>query len=211
MEKIVIVGSGGFGREVAWLIEEINRDRLQWDLVGFVDDFVPIGEKIGNQSILGQVNYLEKMDTYVVCAISDPTSRKRIINQLKNYSVKFATLIHPNAIISSSSTMGEGTIVCANSIITTNCQIGNYCSINISCVVGHDVILEDFVTLYPSVNISGNCRIEEMVSFGVGSSILQKLSVGRNTFVGAGAVVIKSLPKGVVAVGVPARIINETS
>jgi acetyltransferase-like isoleucine patch superfamily enzyme len=65
--------------------------------------------------------------------------------------------------------------------------------------------------LYPSVNISGNCRIEEMVSFGVGSSILQKLSVGKNTFVGAGAVVIKSLPKGVVAVGVLARIINETS
>jgi hypothetical protein len=59
VDRIVIVGSGGFGREVAWLLEEINRYRLQWDLVGFVDDFVPVGEKIGNQSILGQVNYLE--------------------------------------------------------------------------------------------------------------------------------------------------------
>ena len=209
MKKLVIIGASGFGREVAWLVERINKMKATWDLIGFVDDDEEIqGQNINGYPVLGKLNWLNEQENeiYLVCAVGASKVRKMIVSTLKN--VKYATLIDPSVIMSERVTIGEGCIICAGTIITVNIEIGSHVIINLDCTVGHDVKINNYVTLYPSVNVSGNVCLEECVEMGTGSQIIQGLKVGNNTIVGAGSVVVKELPQNCTAVGSPAKAIK---
>lgn len=211
MKNIVIVGSGGFGREVAWLIERINEKNKEWNILGFVDDADETqGKTINGYPVLGKNDYLCNYNGYVVCAIGSSGTRKRVIEKLQaiNSNINFATVIDPSVIMSNYIEIGKGCIICANTILTTNIKIGDFCIINLACTIGHDAILEDFVTLYPTVNVSGNTHYGELVELGTGTQIIQGKNVGEGTIVGAGSVVVKDLPANCTAVGAPAKPIK---
>ena len=104
--------------------------------------------------------------------------------------------------------IGEGTIICAHSILTVNIEIGKHVIINLDCTVGHDAILQDFVTLYPSVNVSGITNIGRCSELGTGVQIIQAKMVGNYSIVGAGAVIVKDIPDKCTAVGSPAKPIK---
>jgi len=209
MKKLVIIGIGGFGREVAWLIERINKIQSTWDLIGFVDDDTAMQNSIvDGYPVLGYCNWLleHKDNIYAVCAIGSAKTRKKVIQKLDG--VSFATIIDPSVIISDKVKIGEGCIICAGSILTVNISLGNHVIINLDCTVGHDTILHNFVTLYPSVNVSGNVILNECVEMGTGSQIIQGIEIGENSIVGAGAVVVTTLPQECTAVGIPAKSIK---
>ena len=150
-----------------------------------------------------------KSEIWVVCAVGAARVRKMIIEKIKTYpNVRFATLIDPSAILSDRVSIGEGSIICAGSIVTVDIQIGCHVILNLDCTVGHDVCLEDFVTVYPSVNVSGNVLVEECAELGTGTQIIQGKRIGTQTIVGAGAVVVKDLPEKCTAVGSPAKPIK---
>ena len=210
MKDIVIIGAGGFGREVAWLIEDINKEKSKWNLLGFIDDNIKKGEVINGYEVIGGCDFLEKKkDIYYTCAIGASKMRKSIVKKVnKMYNVKAASLVHPSVIIAHNSSVGEGDIICAGNIVTVNVSIGDFNIINLNCTIGHDVISKDFVTLYPSVNVSGGCIINECVEIGTGAKIIQKKMIGKNSIVGAGAVIIKDIKENVTVVGVPGKIIS---
>jgi len=209
VNDIYIIGAGGFGREVAWLIERINSVKQTWNIKGFIDDNNElIGTACGAYKVLGTSDYLKGLDKpYVVCAIGSSKIRRLIIEKVNDF-VKFATVIDPSVLIGGSCSVGEGTIICAGTIVTVDATIGNHVIINLDCTVGHDAVLHDFVTLYPSVNVSGFCNLEECVELGTGTQIIQGLCVGKESIVGAGAVVVKNLPEKCTAVGSPAKPIK---
>ncbi len=211
MKKLVIIGVGGFGREVAWLVERINKVEPSWDLLGFIDDNKELhGSLCGCYPVLGGMEWIEQNnDTYVVCAIGASQTRKKVIDRLNG--VKFATLIDPSVLLSKRVSIGEGSIICAGNILTVDIEIGSHVIINLDCTVGHDADIKDFVTLYPSVNISGNVTLEECVEMGTGSQIIQGIEVEKRTIVGAGAVVVKDLPGDSTAVGIPAKVIRNAT
>lgn len=209
MKRLVIIGVGGFGREVAWLIERINKVQLTWELLGYIDDNDELkGCIIGGYPVLGNCNWLNenKDKLYAVCAIGTSKTRKKVINKLNG--VNFVSIIDPSVIMSDRVLIGEGCIIGAGTIITIDIQIGSHTIVNLDCTIGHDAKLCDFVTLYPSVNISGNTELAECVEMGTGSQIIQGLKIGEGTIVGAGAVVVKDLPKECTAVGIPAKPIK---
>ncbi len=209
MKDIVIIGAGGFGREVAWLIEDINKNKIEWNLIGFVDENPEIkGNSINNYKVLGDIEWLREQECYAVCAIGDPRTKKNILKRLKDSKVKYPTLIHPSVIMSDSVEIDEGTIICAGNIVTVNINIGKHVIINLDSTVGHDVNIGDYSTVLPSVNISGAVNIEECVSIGTGTQIIQGINIGKNSIIGAGAVVAKDLPANCTAVGLPARPIK---
>jgi len=208
IKEIVIIGASGFGREIAWLIERINKVRLTWDLLGFLDDnHNLVGNKSYNYEILGTTEWLKSANrVYVVCAIGASKIRRQVINRIDSYGIKnYATLVDPSVIMSDSNLIGKGSIICANSVITVNTNIGNHVIVNLSCTIGHESIVGDFVTLYPNVNVSGNCNIHNGVELGTGTKIIQSIVIGQQSVVGAGAVVISDIPEGCTAVGVPAK------
>lgn len=211
-KKLYIIGAGGFGREVAWLVERINNIEPTWDLQGFIDDNEEVqGSKQGNYTVVGNCQSLEQAESevWVACAIGASHVRKKVIEKVSRYAnVRFATLIDPSVLMSQSVAIGEGSIICAGNILTVDIAIGSHVIINLDCTVGHDAVLGDFVTLYPSVNVSGGTLLEDGVEIGTGAQIIQGKRILENTIVGAGAVVTKDLPGNCTAVGAPAKPIK---
>lgn len=209
MKDIVIIGAGGFGREVAWLIEDINKVNKQWNLLGFIDDNDEVqGQNLNGYEVLGKLDWLMDKEVSVVNAIANPIIRKQIMDQLKNSSNTYPTLIHPNVVYSETVEFGEGNIICAGNILTVNIEIKNHVIINIDSTIGHDAIINDYCTILPSVNVSGHVHLEECVTVGTGSAIIQNVPVGKNSTIGAGAVVTKEIPANCTAVGTPAKPIK---
>lgn len=210
MEDLYIIGAGGFGREVAWLVERINCKEKTWNLKGFIDDNEALwGEKADGYEVLGGCEFLKNQkDAYAVCAVGNSRVRKQIVEKLSESSVRFATLFDPSILMSNNVSIGEGCIICAGTIVTVDITIGNHVIINLDCTVGHDDILHDFVTVYPSVNISGNVEVGECTELGTGTQIIQGKKIGAGSIIGAGAVVVRDIPDRCTAVGSPAKPIK---
>ena len=212
---LIIIGAGGLGREVAWLVERINHQSPTWNLLGFVDDNPKLHHTIVNgHPVLGSCEALATyQDVYAVCAVGAPKVRRRIIERIKTISPsrKYATLLDPTVEKSDTVTIGEGSIVCAHSILTVNIHIGDHVIVNLDCKIGHDAVVDDFATVHPSVNISGDVHVGEGAEIGTGTRIIQRTTIGRNAVVGIGSVVVDDIPGDCVAVGCPARVVKFNS
>lgn len=212
MKKIAIFGAGGFGREVHFLIEQINSEMQTYEFVGYFDDVVSKGEQINDYPVLGGVKEANKWSETLclVFAIGDPAIKRKVVEQISNPNVIYPILIHPNVLIGDLkyNSIGEGSIICAGNIITVNIDIGRHVILNLSCTTGHDTKIGDYCSFMPSINISGEVNIEDCVYVGTGVKIINQLTIGENTIVGSGAVVAKSLPPNCTAVGIPAKPIK---
>lgn len=205
MKKLVIVGNGGFAKEVEWLVERINAVTPTWNFMGFIDNDSNNPKVIGDDKYV--LSYEEEL--YVSIAIGTSAIRRKIYSSYKeNPNIIFPNLIDPSVLISDRVSFGEGNIICAGSILTVDITIGNCNIINLDCTIGHDAILRNFVTINPSVNVSGNATIGSGSNIGTGTQIIQGLSIGDNSIVGAGAVVNTDLPANCTAVGIPAKVIK---
>lgn len=210
MKDLYIIGAGGFGREVAWCVERINDVTPTWNLKGFIDDNEKLwGTQEDEYFILGGCEYLkEQKDAYTVCAVGNANVRKQIIERLSNSGIQFATIIDPSVILSKRISIGEGTIICAGTIATVDIKIGKHVIINLDCTLGHDDVIEDYVTIYPSVNVSGNVMVGECSELGTGTQIIQGKRIESHTIIGAGAVVVRNVNESGIYVGCPAKRIR---
>jgi sugar O-acyltransferase (sialic acid O-acetyltransferase NeuD family) len=213
MKDIAIVGAGGLGREVLVLLHQINEVTPIWNILGFYDDDPALhGQHINGFPCLGAVSTLSENteELYIVLAIGNPIVKKKVLLQLQNQQLKFATLVHPLAKPRPFQHIyiGKGTLVFQGAVLTANIRIGDHVLVYLNCTVGHDAVLENYVSLMPGVNVAGSTVLAEGVFIGSNAAILQGLQVGQSSQIGAGAVVTKSIPEGCTAVGVPAQIIK---
>lgn len=212
MKDIAIFGIGGFGREVLTLIQDINKVEPSWNVVGFFDDGYSIGYESHGLKNLGGVKELNEWKTplSVTIAIGTPCIKHAIYNKIQNPYIDYPTLIHPSVIIGDKDSVkiGKGCIFCAYTVITCDVDLGDFVILNIACTLGHDTVVKDYCAFMPTCNISGECKIEEGVYCGTGVKIINQTSIGSETIVGAGAVVVKPLPAKCTAVGIPAKVIK---
>ena len=210
-KKIAIIGAGGFGREVKWLIDSINVQKKEWDFVGYYDDDLTERKNIKSELLLGHINDLNHINEplAIVVAIGSPEVKEKIIANLANKYLFFPILVHPTCSIGNNVTIGEGTIICAGSILTTDIVINKFVTINLACTIGHDTVIENYCSIMPSVNVSGEVLMCQNVYVGTGAKIINQINIGSHSIIGAGAVVIKDIPNNSTAVGVPAKIIHK--
>jgi sugar O-acyltransferase (sialic acid O-acetyltransferase NeuD family) len=211
MKDIVIIGAGGFGREVKFLIDEINKIQPLYEFKGFYDDGMEKGSIVNGYEVLGDISDLNKIavPTSVAIAIGAPITKRNILENLDNKNLDFPVLIHPSVICSKDDvSIGKGSIICPGTILTCNIIIEEFVILNLMCTVGHDSIIKRFSSFMPSVNISGEVLIREGVYVGTGAKIINQLEIGEYTIIGAGAIVSKSLPSNCTAVGIPAKVIK---
>ena len=209
MKKIVIVGAGGFGKEVKMLLDQINSSSHVYEFLGFYDDNVPKRSYINDGIVLGDIADLAAVDHHLhaVVAIASPIVRKKMVALLSGSNISFPTLIHPSVIRGSDSvSIGDGCIICAGNIITCNIDIQDFVILNLGCTIGHDSVIGTYTSLMPAVNVSGQVLIQDSVFIGTGAILLNQLTIGARTTIGAGAVVTKTLPEDCTALGVPAKI-----
>ncbi len=210
MQKLVIIGAGGFAREASLLVEEINRwkGRSEWGLLGYVDeDMAKWGLVMRGYPVLGGWEALDKLpqDVAVICVVGDPVGKRKLADIAGERGRKFANLIHPAVEPADDVRLGRGVLINKGCILTTNIVIGDHVSINPGCGIGHDVAIGAYSTLMWRVNISGNVIIGEGCLLGTGTTVLQKKIIGDDCTIGAGAVVTKDVTAGCTVVGVPAR------
>lgn len=214
IKRMVIVGAGGFAREVRWLAEEITRagGSAKYEFVGYVvSDPGSVSEYDSKDEILGDFNWLKENSNAWDClalGIGNAAPRCKVANELEAiYGPDYwPTLIHPTVRMDSSSVnVGHGAMLCANVVATVGIRIEPFAMVNLNCTIGHEAVLGRACTLNPSVNISGGVELGEAVLVGTGAQILQYLSVGAHAIVGAGALVTKPVARETTVVGMPAK------
>ena len=198
--KKAIIGAGGFGREVYHslsLIEKLNT-------IFFVDD----NYWDGNNDIILPISKFNPLEYEIVVAIGDPNSRMEVIKKLPK-ETKFFTHIHPSCqILGGDVEIGEGSIICAGTIITTNVKLGKHTHLNLQTTIGHDCIIGDYFTTAPGVKISGNCNISDLVYVGTNSSIKEKINITNNVTIGLNSGVVKNITESGVYIGTPSKKIK---
>ncbi len=205
-KKICIFGVGGFGREaLCCIIDGLSKSRQNIeDVALFMDD----DEKYHGTVIMGvpviSFNEFDVDKHKMFIAVGNPVVRKNIVARFPAETA-FATIIHPNAIISKWVNIGEGSIVTAGTILTCNITIGKHAHLNLSTTVGHDCVIGDYFTTAPAANISGDCHFGDAVYFGTSSSVRQGISICDNVTIGMGGIVVKHITEPGVYIGNPVK------
>jgi len=213
LKNLVIYGAGGFGREVAWLVERINNNHDEWNLLGFIDDVKTemYGKPINGLTVLGGREWFDanRNGVYVTCAMGKSQSRRKIYSSLEMMShVKLATLVDPSVLLADTSSIGEGSIVCCGSRIMTNAKLGKGVVVNTGSSVGHDSDLGDYCTLFVNAMISGTVKLGENTEIGSGAFVLEYKTVGKDNVIAPLSSVLADITVSGTYAGNPARRIR---
>lgn len=205
---LVIVGASGQGREVLEAIRDYNRWNNEFSVLGFLDDNESLwGQTIHGIKVLGNTDWIfsQKNEIRCIVAIGDGQTRKKIVEKFEKEKILFQTIIHPSVTWPKFSKIGNGTIIQAGSIMTTDVVIGNHVLVNTNVTIAHDSVIQDFVTLSPGVHVNGNTIVGEGTLIGSGAVLQQELKIGRWAKIGAGAVILTNVEDHSTYVGVPGK------
>jgi sugar O-acyltransferase (sialic acid O-acetyltransferase NeuD family) len=211
MKDIVIIGAGGMGKEVAWLIENINASIPTWNILGFLVDekySESFGQKVFGFTVLGSESWILDFgkEIYVTCAIGKSTVRKSVYEKLSLFAnVKLATLIDPTVRIDKSMKIGEGSIICRNCTVTVDSTIGKGVLMNTGASVGHDSLVGDYCTFLTNSIAAGHTTFGTCCEIGSGAFILQGKTIAANTTLAPLSSLLKDITEAGVYAGNPAR------
>jgi sugar O-acyltransferase (sialic acid O-acetyltransferase NeuD family) len=213
VKKLVLIGAGGFGREVAQMIEGLNRREKKYEMAGFLDD----GKQFGPSSIingypwLGDSNWIiAHRDEYVCnCTVGNAAIKAKIMKRLMAEGVRFETIIATTAGVASHTEIGPGCVLYWNVGVSVNCKIGAGVLLNDGVTIGHDVVIGDYTSIMPGTGISGGCIIGEEVDVGGHAFIIPGRKVGDHATIAAGSIVFSNVKAGTTVLGNPAKRMKE--
>lgn len=209
MKEIAIYGFGGFGREVACLIQHINKNQEEWKLIGFFDDGVEPGEKCKYGKVLGNIETLNAWNRplSIAIAIGSSKSLKEIPERITNPMINFPNIIAPNTFFfdRESVNLGKGNIITFGCRMSCNITMGDFNILNGCVSLGHDVILGNHNILLPETRISGQSQIGNNNYLGSKVFVSQCLHIGNNTRIAAGSIVLRNTRDHSLYMGNPAK------
>jgi sugar O-acyltransferase (sialic acid O-acetyltransferase NeuD family) len=205
-----VIGAGGLARETLELVRAINRVAPTWELRGILDDDpAKHGARVHGVEIVGPAEAAaEHPDALVTAAVAspdDPPRRLRLTSRLSLAPERYATLVHPTAVVPDSARLGPGCIVHAGSVLTADVTLGAHVAVMPAVVLTHDDVVEDGVSFGAGARVAGGVTIERGAYVGSGALVREGLVVGAGAVVGMGAVLTRSVPAGEVWAGTPAR------
>lgn len=211
MDRIVIVGAGGHGRECIDIARRAHRHDVLLEVVdddpGAAARLAPLGvEYLGTTAAFGQL--VDGIRRGVVVAMGLPSVRRSVVQRVREVAAATCTeaaLVDPAAVVSEHFSAGPGLVVFPHAFVSTNVEFGQHCHLNVGAAVSHDCVLGEFVTLSPGVMLNGAVTVGNDVFFGTRAVVLPGLTIGDGAVIGAGAVVTTDVLPGQTLVGVPAR------
>lgn len=207
MKDLYIYGAGY--PDIVKLIEAINRDQPTWSIKGFIDD----SPEKQNTNFMGYpivggkdtIEQLDKSSNYFFNNVCSTTLARRSVSKVMiEQACRFATLIHPN-VDTNYTQIGEGTMITEGVVLGSNVTIGRHCAIRYNAVINHDNCIEDFVFIGPGVTLAGFVTVRSGAYLGTGCMSKERMEIGVNSTVGAGAIVIHPVLDNIVVAGIPAK------
>ena len=212
MKDILIYGFGGFGHEVACLIQHINKEKPTWNVIGYIDDGVEVGTECKYGKVLGNCDTLNAWDkpVAVVIAIGSCKAIEVVSKKIVNPKVEFPNIVAPNVFYfdEESVTMGKGNIVTFGCRFSCNTRLGDFNVLNGNISLGHDATLGSYNVLFPETRISGQTSVGDRNFFGARCFVAQCLKVGNDCRFGAGAYILRKTKDGYLYMGNPAKRIE---
>jgi sugar O-acyltransferase (sialic acid O-acetyltransferase NeuD family) len=206
MKKLVLIGAGSYGREIYHWLPNCLGYGTEWEFKGFIDNSMTRLDsyQMGHHILALIKDYLPEPDDIFLCTIAEASWKKEYVNTISARGGQFCNLIHHKAEIGSTVKLGIGIFVAPFTVLTCDNIIGNHTTINAFSAVGHDCVIKDFCHINSFVLLGGGSRLGESVTIHPNSTIIPGKSVGDNSVVGAGSVVIKNVPPDVTVFGSPA-------
>jgi len=200
--SLIVVGAGGHAKVIVATARAAG-----WTVSRIVDDEpARWGATVLGVAVDGaSAEILDDADALVVIAVGDNRARAGLARAAR---CRFATLVHPRAVVDPSVTLGDGTVVFAGAVIQPDARLGRHVIVNTGASIDHDCVLGDLTHVGPGARLAGAVTLGDGVLMGIGSSALPGVAIGAWTTVGAGAAVIAALPAHATAVGVPAQLIG---
>jgi sugar O-acyltransferase (sialic acid O-acetyltransferase NeuD family) len=208
MKNLIIVGAGGFGREVLSYCQDYQHLKKEWEIIGFIDDNREALDNYDhNISIIDTIkDYSPQPNDVFIMAIGLPTENKlKIGDMLTNKGAHFISLLHPTARMAESASIGKGCVIAPMAGISCEVTLCNFITVNAYASVGHDSVLHDGCTIGPYASIAGKVKLGRGVSVSIHGCILPGLQVGEFASVGPGSVVVKNVKPKTTVFGVPAK------
>ena len=197
-EAIILIGGSGHAKVIMDCIRASGGT-----VAGILDDGIPAGTRIAGAPVLGTVADCERYRQHLfLIAIGNNQVRQTIA---KKMDVRWATVIHPRAVVSPSAVLGEGTVVMPNAVINACAVIGRHCIVNTGAAVEHDNVLGDYVHISPNAALGGTVTVGTGTHIGIGACVRNNTDICAHCRIGAGAAVVKSITEPGTYVGVPAR------
>ena len=209
MQRLIIVGAGGLGREVfSWASHHPDCGKV-WSIAGFIDDNpIALDNFRYPVKVINSIsNYIPCADDLLVCAIGEPAIKRLVCERLIAHSAKFISLIHPTVVTGTNVSLANGVVICPYVTLTADIQVGAFSLINCHSSAGHDVNIGAWATISGHCDVTGGCKIGEGAFLASGVRLLPGKTVGSNAYVGAASVVIKSVQPEDRVFGNPARSI----
>lgn len=208
MQDLILIGSGGCMTELFYQIENLNKEKPTWKVLGYVDK---AEGNVENCAYLGNDDWLlhYQKKAAVCISVQESSLRKKLAELYRgNPNLSFPVLKMSQTKIAPSTILGEGTILCERVKITNDGQVGSFGFINIGAQIHHGTKIADYVSIAPNVTIAGDVSIESEAYIGMCSALIQGVHIGEKAIIGAGAVVTTDIPKRVTAIGVPAKVMK---
>lgn len=218
--KLLILGAGGLGSEFAWIAEEMNlwaqrhsRGAAQWEILGYADQdpaqkgHIVLGYPVHGTLQEAFARFSGSSISFAV-AIGNNQARRRVAEEAERLGWTAETLIHPSAIVASTSELGAGSYLAPGTVICPRSRIGRYAIVNTHVSVGHDSVLADFVQICPGARVSGGCRIADEGFIGSNAVLAPRAVVGEGATVGANSLVLRRVAPGVTVLGTPALVVG---
>ena len=208
MTKILIIGAGGYGRELLQWVKDINEAKPTWEIAGFLDDNLnALDGSECDYPMLGRVSDWQPADDEVFAlAVAAPRLKEKIVGSLKARGAVFATVIHPTATLTQFSKHGEGLIMFPQSKLSVNSSVGDFVTI-LSSGIGHDVVIGDYTTVSGACSILRNAKIGKHVFLAANVAISNDVVIGDEAFIGLGSIVMKDVATGQKTFCNPARVL----
>lgn len=205
-ENVVIVGAGGFGREVLQWLRDAAAAGSEQRVRGFLDDTNPdLSAFAVDVPVLGPVDAGELQgDDRCILAIGDPAARRAIADRLEAAGVRFTSVVHPSAVVAPSVRLGAGVVVCPFGFVGPDATVEDHALLNVRVSVGHDARIGRAAVLSPHVFVGGGAEVAAGALLGAGALVMPRQQVGEGARVAPGAAVHSSVPAGVLALGNPA-------
>jgi sugar O-acyltransferase (sialic acid O-acetyltransferase NeuD family) len=210
MARTIIVGGGGFGRELFSWAQDCSEAGSLPTLGGIIDDDPHVLE--GFQTPVGWLSRIQDFapsaEDHLVLAIGGCEARQRVAELLRGRGGRFVGLVHPTVVISRSASVADGIVACPFAMISAYARVAEFVILNAYSSVGHDVTVGEYSTLSSHVDLTAGVRLGVGVTIGSGARVLPGIAVGDHAVIGAGAIVYRTVPAGDTAYAQPAKLMR---